>query len=148
MMRRVTAVLAVPLLLAACGGGEDEPKAEPAPSASEAITSAAPTTEAPAADPADEVRTAVEAYSTAYLTGDGATAYQLLSKKCQQSMPLSTFATMTEQAKDLYGEVPIESFDARVKGERASVTYSYAVPSLTQTDESWVNEGGWKNNDC
>lgn len=145
MMRRVAVVLVAPLLLAACGG-EDEPKAEPSPS--KTTTSAAPTTEAPAADPADEVRSAVESYSAAYLSGDGATAYQLLSKKCQQSMPLSTFATLTEQAKDLYGEVPIESFDAEVKGDRASVSYSYAVKALTQTDESWVNEGGWKNNDC
>lgn len=109
---------------------------------------AAPNTEVSAADRVDEVRAAVEAYSTAYLSGDGAGAYELLSKKCQQSMPLSTFAGMTEQAKDLYGEVPIESFDARVKGDRATVSYSYAVKALTQTGESWVNEGGWKNNDC
>lgn len=95
-----------------------------------------------------ELKEAVMAYSAAYLTGDGAAAYALLSKHCQGTIALSDFAALTEQAKSVYGSVEIESLKVQVDGHSGTATYTYPVSALDQTNESWVDEGGWRNNGC
>lgn len=64
-------------------------------------------------------------------------------------LPLSEFASLTEQAKVLYGHVKIETVDVTVHGEKATATYTYAVPAINQTDEPRVVKGvGWRSDDC
>jgi len=135
-------------LLSACGGSNEPPRSEPATTA--ATTNAlTPTPAAAAAAPEDDLKTAITDYSAAYLTGDGATAYGLLSQRCRTVLPLSEFAGLTEQASDLYGNVKLESVDVEIDGNQATATYTYAVPSINQTDEPWLIEGTrWKNDDC
>jgi hypothetical protein len=146
-LRGTASALLLLTLLSGCGGSDGPATSEPAATAA---TTATPTT-APtvAAAPEDDLKTAITDYSTAYLTGDGATAYGLLSQRCQAVLPLSEFAGLTEQARDLYGDVKIESLNVEVDGNQATATYTYAVPSINQTDEPWLIEGTrWKNDDC
>ena len=95
-----------------------------------------------------DLKAAVVAYSKAYLTGDGAAAYALLSKACRAKMSLSRFAALTEYAADLYGYIPIATYRATIDGRKASVTYTYAVAKINQTNQPWVYENGWRNNNC
>jgi len=138
-------------LLVSCSGGSGESKASDDPSASPSVTvtsSEAPTTK-PAVDPMTAVEKVVTKYTHAFLTGDGATAYGLLSDRCQAAMPLSEFAAVTEQARDTYGDVKIDSLDVRVDGRKARATYTFPVPAINQKDEPWVVEDGkWRNDDC
>lgn len=138
----VGAVALSALLLSGCGGKSDDKTSVPTPAAVQATTPAPPSTE-------DNLTVAITSYSKAYLTGDGATAYALLSKKCQNAMPLSEFAGLTEQAKSLYGNVRIKTVKVEVDGDHATATYSYPVPAINQTNEPWVLEDGtWHNGEC
>lgn len=144
-LRGTATTLLLLTLLSACSGSDEPDVSEPLATIS---TTAAPTPSATAA-PEDDLKTAIADYSTAYLTGDGATAHGLLSQRCQGVLPLSELASLTEQARDLYGDVKIESVDVDVDGDQATATYSYPVPAINQTDEPWLIEGtGWKNDDC
>lgn len=35
-----------------------------------------------------------------------------------------------------------------MRGDLARLTYTYAVSQINQSDEPWVDENGWKNDDC
>jgi PBP1b-binding outer membrane lipoprotein LpoB len=148
-LRRTASALLLLILLSGCSSGDKPAASEPAATVA---TTAAPTpmpTSTATARPEDDLKAAITDYSTAYLTGDGAAAYGLLSQRCQTVLPLSEFASLTEQARDLYGDVKIESVDVEVDGKQATATYTYAVPAINQTDEPWLIEGTrWKNDDC
>lgn len=140
---RVLGVLVLAVVLAACGGGGD-PVAKPTRSASPSVSvSSSP-------DPQVELRAAVQAYSDAYLTGKGAAAYALLSKRCQARSTPADFAALVKEAGDLYGSaLPLKSFDADVSGDMARVTYTYDLAAINQDSEPWVREGGaWHEDDC
>lgn len=139
MTRRLTALLLAGLLLAGCGGGSDPMASEP---------SANGRTE-PSGDSREKgLKGAVEAYSVAYLSGDGSAAYGLLSSRCKDRTTLSEFAALTEAAESTYGPMPIESIDVNLNGDQAQATYTYADPSINQDSEPWVFQGGWRNDDC
>lgn len=145
---RIVALILAGLALAACGGGSDaDPVSKPAASTAVATTTPPPAPVA-TADPAVELEEAVRAYSSAFLDGDGAGAYELLSERCRDRTPLSEFASITEQAKTAYGPQDVTSIDVTVNGEQAQATYGYADASLNQDKEPWVNEAGWRNDDC
>ena len=138
-MRYLPLVLAG-LLLSGCGGGSDQPADKPAP------TSKAPTT-TPA--PGDALEESVRAYSAAFLRGDGAAAYELLSKRCRNRTRLSEFEALAEQAQARYGPEEIATLKVKVNGDQAQATYTYAQSQiLDQDNERWVNEAGWRNDDC
>lgn len=88
------------------------------------------------------------AYSAAFLSGDGAAAYALLSARCQERTPLSEFAAIVEQAGEAYGPQDIESIEVTINDTQAQATYTYGDDTLSQDSEPWVNESGWKNDDC
>ncbi len=88
------------------------------------------------------------AYSAAFLSGDGAAAYALLSSRCQERTQLSEFAAIVEQAGETYGPQDIESIEVTVNGTQAQATYTYGDDTLNQDREPWVDEAGWKNDDC
>jgi hypothetical protein len=139
-MRTLFAACAALLVLSACSSESEEP----AP---------APTTESSSEAPAsgggeDELRAAVTAYSEAFLSGDGATAYGYFSSRCQDRVPLSDFAAAVEQAGETYGPMAIESLDVTLNGTQAQATYTYSDSDLDQTNEPWVDEDGWRVDDC
>lgn len=123
-------LLALPFaLLAACGGQ---------PPAGNTATDSA------------DLKSAVTAYSDAYLSGDATAAYDLLSARCQGRMSVEQFGGLVSAAKAAYGDaLPIKAFDAKVSDDLARVTYTYGVPALDQDSEPWVQENGdWREDDC
>lgn len=143
-------------------GGDDEPAAKPgaAPKGSSTPSpTAAPTatpssslkTEQPALPPRiGELRTAVQAFSNAYFTGDVVASRALLSDRCKLRVGPGEWAATVKATGQRYGNpLRIESYDAQVSGDLARVTYTYADTRLDQSREPWVRgAGGWRNDDC
>lgn len=138
------------LLLAGCAGGDDGANDSDATvESSTSIASVAASAQA-GNEGVEELRANVQAYSDAFLTGDGEGAYALLSKRCQDRNGQEEFASMVVSAGELYGSaLAFTSFDAQVSGDLARVSYTYDVASINQDAEPWVREGGiWHEDDC
>jgi len=147
------AAAAVVLALAGCGtsstptvAGTSKP-ATSTPAAEPTTVSAQPT--APQAEAA--LRAAVQAYSDAYLSGNGKAAYALPSARCQKMDTLKEFSALVDQAKNLYeNPMPMTSFKAHIAGGMARVTYTYMITATNnQADQPWTLEaGGWRDDNC
>lgn len=134
-----TVVVAV-AMLTGCSG--DDSKTEAKPSASTPATTQAE-------DQGPALKAAVQSYSDAFLTGDGDAAFALLSKRCQDRLGESTFKAAVGAAGVKYGDaLAFKSYEADISGTMARVTYTYAKPEINQDAEPWVNESGWKQDDC
>lgn len=154
--QHVIAGLALATALTSCSSSDGDKKAEaPAKEATSAVpASSEPPAEADAlsaaAEPEDELETAYRTYVDAFLTGDGATAYGLLSERCQGEMPLSEFAATVEAAGEAYGQMDytIESID--IDGDKAKVNATYPVEALNQGGGSeWaLQDGQWRMDRC
>jgi hypothetical protein len=98
----------------------------------------------------DDVRKAVDGYSQAYLSGDAATAYGMLSTRCQAAISQDQYSIVVAAAKAAYGPQQITTYrldDA--KGSTAHVTYGYKTTRLDQTRQAWVKESGaWRWDGC
>ena len=143
-MRALCAVASL-LILAGCGGSaSDKPEAAP-------TTTPSPTPSAtPTENSTDALKQAVKKYSDAFLTGRSDEAYALFSERCQKRMSKAEFAGIVAQAKQTYGTaLPLKTFDAKISGDLARVTYTYDVAEINQDSEPWVREGGdWHEDDC
>jgi hypothetical protein len=96
------------------------------------------------------LRDAVQAYSGAFLTGDGTASYELLSARCQEREGREEWVSLVAGAGQIYGE-PLEftGYQTEVSGDRAKVTYTFERSEINQADEPWVYEhGAWRNDDC
>jgi hypothetical protein len=145
----IAAGLALTAALAGCSDdSDDKPKAETKTASEAPATSEEPT--ASEGSPEQEVEAAYHAYVEAFLTGDGATAYALLSERCQSLFKLSEFAEISEQAAELYGLVDYEIKSVTVDGDRAVVDAEYPVEALNQGGGTgWVLESGeWRDDKC
>lgn len=98
----------------------------------------------------DELRTAVETYSNAFLTGDATTAYGLLSERCRERLSQAEFTETVNAAKQTYGTaLRFESYSGTTTGDRGTATYTYSAKALDQKDEPWTREGGnWHRDNC
>jgi hypothetical protein len=101
-------------------------------------------------DPQTALKDAVQAYSDAYLSGNGDAAYTLLSRRCQDRWSKSDFSDLVEQAGQQYGSpLHVTSFNADIAGDLARVTYTFTVAAINQNAEPWVRENGdWHEDDC
>jgi hypothetical protein len=162
-MNRVLCLVAAVVMLGGCSSADSDEDSRPAASPSVDVTpssaaaetetteSSAPATPAPTTNPEDAIRNVAQAYSDAFLTGDGKGAYSLLSERCQARNAEADFVAEVASAGEIYGQaLAFETFAADVNGEQARVTYTYAdSPEINQTDEPWVLEGGsWHEDDC
>ncbi|MET8093105.1 hypothetical protein [Micromonospora sp. NPDC005220] len=155
MIRKVMIVMPLCLLsLTACSSSADKPEASPsstspAPTAT-GVSGAAASPTAPDTSEEAVLRQAVVAYSDAFLDAEPTVGYELFSARCKERVTLSEFTGMLTAAKQMYGKaMPIKSFEARISGDLARVTYTYDVPALNQNKEPWVREDGkWKQDDC
>lgn len=120
----------------------------PAPAGASA-TMRVPTSPTPAAENA-ELRAAVTTYSDAFLSGDSATAYAILSERCKARTDEVAFASIVKSAAATYGApLPFATYDAEVNGSQARVSYTYAVPAINQSQEPWAyEESKWHQDDC
>ena len=130
------------LALVACGGGNEGSAGQEPPAAS--------ATQATEPSPEDDLERAFRAYTQAFLTGDAATAYALLSERCRAETPLSGFAEASEMAAELYGEVDYTIETVEVSGDRGTVDATSAVEALNSKGGSaWVLEDGeWHTDKC
>lgn len=141
-------VLVVGLVaLSACSSSSDTNVAPPTTDSrvtTTTMTGAAPTnTTRPSLEPA------VRLYTGAYLGGDAEVAYNLLSVRCKNETARNEFVNIVAQAHDAYGNKRITSYQDDVNGNVATATYELSDPTLNQTQERWVLEGGgWHNDDC
>jgi hypothetical protein len=95
------------------------------------------------------VEDAVRSYSSAYLSGDGQKAYDLLSARCKKVISLSEVKAAATGAAVLYGQAQLISVAPIVDGDRASVTYRFNQPAIDQENQPWVREaGGWRRDKC
>ncbi|MFT4081174.1 MAG: hypothetical protein QM638_01180 [Nocardioides sp.] len=152
-MRRLILLVLPALALTACGGGGDQKTtiSVTTPAASTSTSTSTEAAEPSASDSAPRIRDAVQAYSDAFLTGEGAKAYGLLSTRCQERTSQSDFEATVSQAGEQYGNaLSFASFSADVSGTMARVTYTYAdYPEIDQDSEPWVLEdGAWHEDDC
>lgn len=150
MTHRLTLAAAVLGLSMACGVQSDAETRTDSPATSETAEPTAAPARANAPGPEDELRVAVQGYSDGFLGGDPTVAYEYFSARCQEKVSLSYFTGIVTAAKMTYGNaLPIASYDAKVSGDLARVTYTYDVVALNQDAEPWVREEGlWKTDDC
>jgi hypothetical protein len=154
MLRRTAAVAAAAvaaaalIALAGCSSDADgDATVEATDAPTPTTTMQAPDTAT--SDPEAELRAAVTAYSDAYLGGDGAAAWAILSNRCQARVSQSDMDTATSLAASTYGAQPITSLDVTVSGDMARATYTYADGTLDQMGEPWTLEDGrWRQDDC
>lgn len=152
MRLSVVPLAALLVTLSACGGEDDTAKAAstPSPTATSSPTPRVTPSVEPSV-PADAgLRDAVQAYSDAFLGGDAAKAYGLLSSRCQKRTTAAEFEGIVKQASAMYGSpLKLKTYDAQVSGDLARVTYTYDVPALNQEQEPWARESGaWHQDDC
>lgn len=97
----------------------------------------------------EQLRTAVQAYSDSFLTGD-MTAYAILTGRCRDRLSADEFRTMLDAAKAEYGQAQrFRSYSADISGNLARVTYTYDDSSIDQGAEPWARESGeWHEDDC
>lgn len=158
-MRALNLVAGLTLTVALVGcsddGGSDAESGETSsPSSSAPVVQPSDTESSSAASPTATPREALEAayrtYIEAFLTGDGATAYALLSERCRGLNPLSEFAEAAESAAELYGLVEYEIKSVKVNGKRGVLDAEYPVAALNQGGGSeWILEDGeWRSDKC
>lgn len=96
------------------------------------------------------LHTAVLVFSNSYLTGKPLASYHLISYRCRARIPISRWTSLVAAAEHQYGsELPFKTFRAQIHGNRARVTYTFAVRALDQTSQPWVEENGtWHKDDC
>ena len=145
--------LALTVALVGCSSDDskkaDEPKT-PAASSTPSNTPSETSGDTAASDPKADLEKAYRTYVDAYLTGDGATAYAAMSKKCQDAQPLSEFAASAEAAGELYGDIDYTIDSIVIDGDRGKVNATYPVDNLNQGGGSeWTIENGkWKMDRC
>jgi len=135
------------LMVTACGSTSSVPLATPRAVMHTPTTTVPPTLTATAAD---ALRAAVQAYSDAYLGGQGTAAFAMISPRCQQMIGSNELKSAANEAKSLYGVLPLTSFTVNSNsGTSATVTYTYAVATLNQSNQPWTLVGGqWKYDHC
>lgn len=123
------------LAVTACNGEERAPASEE---------------EAPESDLGEaELEAAVRGYSSAFLDGNADDAWDLLSVRCQDRLRRHEFAGIVATAPDLYGGAVLEEIVVEdLSGNLARVSYQYDISEISQDNEPWVFEDGWRNDDC
>ena len=84
------------------------------------------------------------------LSGDAATAYDLMSRRCKDKESLAEFAPIAKSAAELYGQVDYTIDSVTVDGDHGTVDATYAVDALNSPGGStWLLEdGGWHSDKC
>jgi hypothetical protein len=130
-MKRLIAALLVLAFAAACsddGGGGERP------------------TEGAEADLAD----AVEGYFDAFTSGDPAATRLFISARCNAVLVDPDFTNLVTATVEAYPDLAIESWESvEIDGDTATVEYETGEEVVDAAGPSeWVNEDGWKYDNC
>src|SRR5437763_2426062 len=92
---------------------------------------------------------AVRSYTSAYLSGDGDKAYDLLSTRCKSVLSREQLRRAASGAAMLYGQARIISLTSSVDGDHATVTYRFDQAAIDQENQPWVlQSGAWRYDHC
>ena len=105
-------------------------------------TSAAPTTTTANPSEADAVKSAVRAYSDAFLGGHAKEAWLMRTPAAQSPDSYAEWVVGVAAAKEIYGDVEMTSLAVTVKVNTATATYTYDIGEINQTDQVWVKQDG------
>jgi hypothetical protein len=97
------------------------------------------------------LRETVQGFWDEVLTGQGPNAYTFLSTRCQMIVDVAQFNDLVIRAGNGYAGPPLPflTFRARIKGERASVDYTFRLHRLDTIGDRWVRSGGeWRWDAC
>ena len=97
-------------------------------------------------DSTADLETAVRIFSDASMAGDDTTAARLLSRRCSQVLTVRDIRARRAAAGAFYA---VRKVTARVRGDRATVSYTFSLPRLDVRNEPWLREGGqWRRDAC
>jgi hypothetical protein len=100
-------------------------------------------------DEAAALEAAVRGYTAAFVAGDVATAYAVLSSGCQDELRQAEFRRIVRPVVREYGGAQLVSFKiTSFSGDRARVTYRFDERALDVKKERWINEDGAWRRDC
>ena len=129
-MKRLAAALIVLSFAAACSddGGGERP------------------TEGAEAELAD----AVEGYFEAFTTGDVATVRSFISARCNAVLVDPGLTDLINATVEAYPDLAIESWDTvEIDGDTGTVEFETGEEAVDAAGPTpWVNEGGWKYDNC
>lgn len=98
------------------------------------------------------LESAVREYTRAYFAAETATAYRMLSGRCQEEVTASAHASLVAGDAAEHGPLLVETFTVdRASAGSAVVTYTVGVPVVDAglAGEAWTREGGsWRWDDC
>ena len=174
MRKSISAIFVAALVVAACGGSDDDGASTPSDSPTTAETGAAPATAATEPAPSDVeasvdesvtatstsdtaptddealLKQAVEEYVGAFGNGEPDTAVALLSERCADTVPVAQYRAAVASAGEMYPGLVVDEFiDIVLDDDRAVVFYS-TDPVLEVGDgERWIVESAaWAWDDC
>jgi hypothetical protein len=142
-MRAYAAVASV-VLLAGCGGtADDQPDDAPI-----SLPAGVPTERLSRAE--RELATAYRAFVDAFLSGDGTTAYDLLSERCQGVYSPDEYADGSADAAEEVGLVDYVIVSVTVDGDRGEVDGEFPVAELNHDGGTALvlEDGRWRVDRC
>jgi hypothetical protein len=100
-------------------------------------------TSSPAVSDAQALADAVRAYSAAFLSGQAKTAWLMRTPAARSDMTYAEFFVGVSQAKQIYGDAKMTSLKiVSIFEDEATVTYTYDISDINQTNQHWVKQGG------
>jgi hypothetical protein len=104
------------------------------------LLSVAPAT---SASSKSKLRTAVKAYSAAFLGGQAKKAWLMRTDHANEGITYAEFRAVCLQAHEIYGDAVMKSLTVdRLKGARALVSYTYDISDIDQARQPWRLSGG------
>jgi len=58
--------------------------------------------------------------------------------RCRQRIDLATMAQLTAEGQTAYGSARMTSYEAKVSGDLARVTYGYTDPAVDEVEQPWA----------
>ncbi len=142
-MRTYAAIAAV-VLLTGCGGpADDQPDDAPI-----SLPAGVPTKQLSRAE--RELAAAYRTFVDAFLSGDGATAYGLLSERCQDVYSAEEYADGSADAAEDIGLVDYVIVSVTVDGDRGEVDGEFPVAELNHEGGTAfvLEDGKWRADRC
>jgi hypothetical protein len=137
------------VLIAACSSSPSPSAGSSSSTTASSTTTTAVSTTTAASPTVASLEATVRAYSAAFLGGDGAGAWALLSTRCQEKMAEIDYKATVAAAGVKYGSATLQSVTGTVNGAEGSATYTYSDPTIDQHDQPWTFEsGGWRWDAC
>jgi hypothetical protein len=142
-MRTYAAIAAVVLLAGCSGPSDDQPDDAPI-----SLPAGVPTKQLSRAE--RELATAYRTFVDAFLSGEGATAYDLLSERCQGVYSPEEYVDGSADAAEDFGLVDYVIVSVTVNGDTGEVDGEFPVAELNHDGGTAfvLEDGKWRADRC